>query len=81
MKDRDFRALVADMRVAQKEFFRTRSSLVLARSKKLERAVDDELREITSPAVHGQGETGRAPSVQGALFEERVDRVIREGHL
>lgn len=39
----EFRALVAEMRSAQKEYFRTRSAAALSRSKKLERDVDQAL--------------------------------------
>lgn len=43
MNDEQFKALVNKMRQAQKEYFRTRSSQSLERSKKLEREVDQEL--------------------------------------
>lgn len=42
----DLSRLVADMRSAQKEYFRTRSSTALERSKQLERQVDKALQEL-----------------------------------
>lgn len=45
MADQDFRDLVAKMRHAQKEYFRTRSPTSLEESKRLERAVDKALTE------------------------------------
>lgn len=43
MDAKEFFFLVKDMREAQREFFRTRSKDVLARSKDLERRVDNEI--------------------------------------
>ena len=43
-----FRALVKDMRDAQKDYFRTRSQDALRRSKALERRVDSELAKAAS---------------------------------
>ena len=43
-----FRALVKDMREAQKDYFRTRSQDALKRSKALERRVDSELAKAAS---------------------------------
>lgn len=40
-----FRDLVAEMRRAQREYFRTRSSTALEKSKQLEKRVDDAIRE------------------------------------
>jgi hypothetical protein len=42
----DFRNLVADLRHAQKEYFRTRSDAALERSKSLERRVDEALKAL-----------------------------------
>jgi hypothetical protein len=39
----EFTKLVADMRHAQKEYFRTRSTAALEQSKRLERRVDEAL--------------------------------------
>lgn len=52
----DFVRLVAEMRTAQREFFRTRSTAALDRSRSLERRVDEALR--------------RELDGQGTLFEE-----------
>lgn len=43
-----FARLVADMRSAQKEYFRTRSASALTRSKSLESRVDEMLRILLS---------------------------------
>jgi hypothetical protein len=43
-KFEQFRALVSEVREAQKEYFRTRSGEVLRRSKALERRLDEELK-------------------------------------
>lgn len=40
----DFKKLVAKMREAQKEYFRTREKTALKKSKELERQVDEELK-------------------------------------
>ena len=45
MDHKQFRQLVAEMRNAQKMYFRNRSSEYLNQSKKLERMVDDAIRE------------------------------------
>lgn len=46
MTAREFFDLVSDMRLKQKEYFRTRSTSVLNESKALERRVDDEIRRV-----------------------------------
>lgn len=43
MNYQQFRSLIAEMRAAQKEYFRTRSSDLLTLSKRLEKQVDAEL--------------------------------------
>lgn len=45
MKAEEFYALVADMRNAQKEYFRSRSKDWLSRSKQLESKVDSEIKK------------------------------------
>lgn len=45
MDDQSFRQLVAEMRHAQKEFFRTKSGAALENSKMIEKRVDRELTE------------------------------------
>lgn len=49
----EFRSLVADMRAAQKEYFRTRSSESLSQSKRLESEVDKALLRLQ----RGEGRT------------------------
>lgn len=46
MNYREFRSLVTSMRAAQKEYFRSRDSAALENSKRLEREVDKELRDV-----------------------------------
>jgi hypothetical protein len=46
MKAIELANLVAEMRHAQKEYFRTRSDSALEESKRLERQVDEACREI-----------------------------------
>lgn len=46
MESSDFIKLVADMRHAQKEYFRTRSGDALEASKRLEKAVDTAIRTM-----------------------------------
>ena len=49
MPDAEFRSLVAAMRHAQQEYFRTRSETALNDSKRCERAVDRALIELSNP--------------------------------
>jgi len=42
----EFEKLVAEMRAKQKEYFRTRNGVVLGDCKKLEKQVDDYLKNI-----------------------------------
>jgi hypothetical protein len=51
MNDKDFRDLVARMRQAQKEYFRTRDRESLSRSKELEKLVDTELANDVEPSL------------------------------
>lgn len=51
MTTEQFITLVSDMRKAQKEYFRTRSKVVLEESKRLERMVDAELENIKNPSL------------------------------
>jgi hypothetical protein len=51
MNDKDFRDLVAKMRQAQKDYFRTRDREVLSRSKELEKLVDTELANDVEPSL------------------------------
>ena len=49
MTPENFFNLVRDMRLAQREYFRTRSLSVLTRAKALEKRVDDEIERIANP--------------------------------
>lgn len=46
MNPREFYDKVVQMRKAQKEYFKTRTSLSLIESKRLEKAVDDEIARV-----------------------------------
>lgn len=46
MTPKDFFYLVAEMRHAQSEYFKTRSTRVLAAAKMLEKQVDDEITRV-----------------------------------
>jgi hypothetical protein len=50
MKPEEFYALVANMRNAQKEYFKTRSRDLLSKSKQLEKQVDDEIKRAKEGA-------------------------------
>lgn len=55
MSTAELARLVADMRRAQKEYFRTKSSGALERSKSLERQVDQAVQEaIEQPSLFGR---------------------------
>lgn len=51
MNDKDFRALVAKMRQAQKEYFKYRDTAVLHGCKLIEKQVDDELANDVEPSL------------------------------
>lgn len=46
MNAKEFFGLVKEMRLQQKEYFKTRSSDVLKKSKALEKRVDDEIERV-----------------------------------
>ena len=46
MKPKEFFDKVAEMRSAQKEYFRTRSPQALSESKRLEREIDAEIKRV-----------------------------------
>lgn len=46
MKPKEFFDKVAQMRRMQKEYFKTRSSMALSRSKQLEKEIDDEIKRV-----------------------------------
>lgn len=50
MKPEEFYALVANMRKAQKEYFKTRSRDLLSKSMQLEKQVDDEIKRAKEGA-------------------------------
>jgi hypothetical protein len=50
MKPEEFYLLVANMRNAQKEYFKTRSRDLLSKSKQLEKQVDDEIKRAKEGA-------------------------------
>lgn len=46
MKPKEFFDKVAQMRRMQKEYFKTRSSMALSKSKQLEKEIDDEIKRV-----------------------------------
>ena len=55
MSDEEFIKLVVKMRQARKDYFRTRDSMALNLSKRLEREVDDLIERKTEKAENNQG--------------------------
>ena len=53
MKPKEFFDKVAEMRSAQKEYFRTRSPQVLSESKRLEREIDAEIKRVNDKMING----------------------------
>lgn len=53
MKPREFFDKVAEMRSAQKEYFRTRSPQTLSESKRLEREIDAEIKRVNDKMING----------------------------
>ena len=62
MDKREFFEKVSEMRDAQKEYFKTRSSASLNKSKNLEKEIDDEILRVRKIL------SGRKDPVQGELF-------------
>ena len=57
MNAKEFFNLVSRMREAQKEYFKTRSSLDLRESKKLEAEIDAEIERVNALAPHKDAQT------------------------
>ena len=53
MKPKEFFDKVAEMRSAQKEYFRTRSPKALSESKRLEREIDAEIKRVNDKMING----------------------------
>ena len=64
MKPREFYDKVVQMRRMQKEYFKTRSSIALQKSKQLEKEVDDEI----APVEGILGRSEKQPH-QGNIFD------------
>lgn len=64
MNPRQFYDKVCELRAAQKEYFKTRSSAALNRSKALEREIDAEIARVNAIL------SKRPQPVQGNLFGE-----------
>lgn len=62
MDKREFFDKVSEMRDAQKEYFRTRSSASLTKSRNLEKEIDNEILRVRKIL------SGRKEPVQGELF-------------
>lgn len=56
MNPREFYDTVVQMRKMQKEYFKTRNSMALRRSKQLEKLVDDEIERVSR--LSGNREVG-----------------------
>ncbi len=54
MNSREFFYLVAQMRSAQKEYFRTREQLILRAARKLENEVDKEIERVRKIVEEGR---------------------------
>lgn len=64
MKPKEFFDKVSELREAQKEYFKTRSSAALNRSKALEREIDAEIARVNANL------SKRPQPIQGNLFGE-----------
>lgn len=64
MKPREFYDKVVQMRRMQKEYFKTRSSIALQKSKQLEKEIDDEITRVEG--ILGRSET---KPYQGNIFD------------
>lgn len=64
MNSREFFDKVALMRKMQKDYFKTRSSMALSRSKQLEKEIDDEIKRVEG--ILGRSETQYR---QGNIFD------------
>lgn len=53
MNPKEFFDKVAEMRSAQKEYFRTRSQQALSESKRLEREIDAEIKRVNDKMING----------------------------
>lgn len=53
MKPKEFFDKVAEMREAQKKYFRTRSQQALSESKRLEREIDAEIKRVNDKMING----------------------------
>ena len=63
MKPKEFFDKVAEMRSAQKEYFRTRSPQALSESKRLEREIDMEIARV-------EGIVGKPEDTDTSLFND-----------
>lgn len=72
MKAREFFDKVAQMRRMQKEYFKTRSSMALSKSKQLEKEIDEEIKRVEgilgrSEPQHRQGNIFDYPNTDNAV--------------
>lgn len=72
MKAREFFDKVAQMRRMQKEYFKTRSSMALSKSKLLEKEIDEEIKRV-------EGILGRSEPQyqQGNIFYPNSDNAVQ----
>lgn len=71
MNSREFFDKVAQMRRMQKEYFKTRSSMALSKSKQLEKEIDEEIKRV-------EGILGRSEPQyqQGNIFYPNADNAV-----
>lgn len=72
MKPKEFYDKVVQMRRMQKEYFKTRSSMALQRSKQLEKEIDDEITRVEgilgrSEPQHRQGNIFDYPNYDNSI--------------
>mgnify|MGYP003426247189 CR=1 FL=1 len=67
----EFMQLVREMRKAQKEYFKKRDRNVLAKSKQLEKRVDDEIKKEEALANNSQEQLDKI-----ALFNSRQQKLF-----
>lgn len=71
MDPKTFFYKVAEMREAQKDYFRTRSSIVLSKSKALEREIDAEITRVNAILA---GKHTSVPTQQSLFPKEEVSQ-------
>ena len=80
MKPREFYDKVVQMRRMQKEYFKTRSSIALQKSKQLEKEIDDEITRVEG--ILGRSETqpyqGNIFIIRITIIQYRVNKQLKD---